>query len=298
MRGFIQITLLFIIQLILLVNSYCSQNQNDNYRLHIHIKNLNEERIYSADITVVQLKSDKKQKVRYSEENRCFVAENLELGKVLIKVKSKGYDTMEWFHSLRGSNESVSIILGKTNSRYRIINSNKYSIETDGRTVVLFARKDSTVIDFFKKTEKSVIILKSGWYKYMTATSSSGRLYLITPTENQHQNALLSDLRKLFPEKPIGILVSTTQGFQILRNSCHIEFYSDVQEIEKEKILKSFGAIKWNRIKGSSMYEVSFSLNTGLDILKVAEKLSLMKGIKSVSNQIYNTRLPSTDLNH
>jgi hypothetical protein len=292
MRMIVQISLLLFIQLTILGHSY-SQNQNNSYKLNINVKNLNGEIINTADITIIQLKSDKRQTVRYSEDNRCFIADSLEIGRVIVKVRNQGYDTMEIYHTIQGSRESVLIVLGETNSKYRIINSNKYPIETNGKTVALFAGKDTLITNFFEKYGKAVIVLKSGWYKYESLSTSSGITYLITPTEKQHQQALLADLRKLFPEKPIGLLIKTTNFNEILLNGCHIEFNNDINENEIEIILKSVGAKKWENTNGHSYY-VTFSINSGIEILKVAEKLSLMKEVKSISNEIYSTYLPST----
>lgn len=208
----------------------------------------------------------------------------------------KGYDTQEIYHVISGPRESASITLGKTNSRYFVINSNKYPFETNGETVAICAGSYVNPKEFFKGRLKgdSVLVLSSGWYMIESTSTHAGTVYLITPKQNQQQGLLLADLRKLYPDKPTGILISQSDGVNILLNSCYIEFYSGTNDNEIEEILKNVGAKNWE-IRSGSTYIVTFSENSGLDLLKIAENLSLMKEIRYISSNIYSTHLPQTN---
>lgn len=292
-----QILLLLFIQFYLFGHCY-SQNQDNIYKLNIIVKNLNQESLDSARVTVIQLKSDIKQTVSYSNDCRCYLATNLELGKVIIRVENQGYDTLEVYHSLNGPTSSAFIALGKTNSKYFLLNSNKFPFETNGETVAICTRSMVKPKEFFKGRLKGddVLVLKSGWYKLEAFSSSTGRnVYLITPKQNQQQGPLLADLRKLYPDIPIGILTSLNNDANILLNSCDIEFKSGINENNIGKVLKKAGAKSWKSIKHSSSYKVTFSENTGLELLKIAEDLKNRKEINSISNSIFSTYVPGWD---
>lgn len=288
MRKIVQISLL--IQLTILGYSY-SQHPDNGYHLNIIIKNLDRETINTAKVTVTQLKSGTKQSIQYIEYPGCYIATSLELGRVLIKVENQGYDILEVHHDVVNPRGSVSITLGKTNSKYRMIDSNKYPLETNGEIVAFIVGDDTTsVAKIFKEPLEGVAVLKSGWYRYQFLFTSVGKTCFITPTKKQKQQSLLADLRELYPGKPIGPLLSTTEHDIILLNSCNIEFYDGINENEIERILTSVGAKRWETINGYS-YSVTFSKNSGIELLKVAEKLSLMKEVRSVSNAVLNAYL-------
>jgi len=281
---------------------FCSSNQSNSYELFINIRNLNEESIKTAKVTLTQVNSDSIHVIQYSEDRRCYLATNLERGKVLIKVESEGYDTFEGFHILSGSRESKLVVLGETNSRYRLINSQKFPLRKPlipggQETVALFAGRDVNTQEFFngKLRDNNILILRSGWYQ-LESISTSGRLvYLITPNKEQKQSFLLADLRKLYPKYQIGpLLENSFNGLLILLNSCYVQVEGDLREEEVQSIFKSVGAVSWEN-KGGSSYLVTFPKDFGLELLKIAEKLSTMKNIRSVTNTTFNTRIPEID---
>ncbi len=294
MRRIARFSLLFLIQLSFLGYSY-SQNQDNLYQLNIIIKNLDGEMIKTAKVVVTQLKTGAKQSVSYSEDSRCYIVPNLDIGRVSIEVDNEGYDKLNTHHDVLDPMGSTQITLGKTNSKYYFINSKKYPFGSNGETVAIFDGQHDNTKAFSKGNIRgnNVLVLKSGWYKFVSIAFLSGSAYLISPTKQQHQRTLLADLRKLYPEKPIGPLVDTRQDIKILLNSCSIEFNSGTNENEIDEILKNSGATNWELINGY-FYTVTFSKKSGIELLKVTEKLSLMKEVRSISNNIFNSYEPQT----
>jgi hypothetical protein len=282
---------------------FCSNIQSNSYELLINIRNLNEESIKTAKVTLTQVNTDSKQVVQYSEERRCYVAKNLEKGRILIKVESQGYDTFEGFHMLGGPRESKLIVLGETNSRYRLIDSQKFPLRKrplprNKETVALFAGRDVDTKEFFKGKlrDNNILILRSGWYQLETASTSAGLVYLITPNKEQKQSYLLADLRDLYPKRPIGPFLeyNLSGDILILLNSCHVQLDSGLSKEEVKSIFKGVRAVSWENKYGAS-YSVTFSKDTGIELLKIAEKLSKLEYVSSVTNSIYNTHIPQID---
>ena len=278
-------------------------NQHTNNELFINIRNLNEESIKTAKVTLTQVNSDSIHVIQYSEDRRCYLATNIERGKVLIKVESEGYDIFEGFHILSGSRESKLIVLGETNSRYRLINSQKFPLRKrplprNEETVALFAGRDVDTKEFFKGKlrDKNVLILRSGWYQLESARTSAGLVYLITPNKEQKQSYLLADLRDLYPIRPIGSFLeyNLSGDILILLNSCYVQLESGLKEEEIKSIFRSVGAVSWENKSGSS-YLVTFPKDTGIELLKTAEKLSKKEYVRSVTNSTYNTRIHQID---
>lgn len=295
MRRIARISLLFLIQLSFLGYSY-SQNHDNLYQLNIIIKNLDGEMIKTAKVVVTQLKTGAKQSVSYSEDPGCYMVPNLDLGRVSIEVDNNGYDKLNTHHDVQNPKGSTQITLGKTNSKYYFIDSKKYPFGSNGEIVAIFDGQHDYTKEFYGNTKElfkenmrgnNVLVLRSGWYKFESVASDIGSVYLISTTKQQ-QRPLLADLRKLYPERPIGPLIDIRQDVKILLNSCSIVFNSDISENEIGKILQNSGATNWELINGY-LYTVTFSQNSGIELLKVTEKLSLMKEVRSVSNNIFNS---------
>lgn len=268
-----------------------------NYTLNINIINLDGETIHQAKVSILQLKSGKEKPVTFSRDPGCYIATDMELGRVLIKVESKGYDSQKRYHAILGPNESELIVMGEINSKYILINSGKHPIRDFNEEIAIIAPKQQDHNSFLSDTTKRSTSLKlnSEAYSWDEVNTKSESIYFINTTQKaaktQRTNQLLGELRRSSPVSAVGpVIQKNGDEIAILHNSCSVIFYADTDTRTIEKILSGIGASHWEPTGVEHhVYDVTFSEELGWELLNLAQKLSLIPEVQSISNSVIRT---------